>query len=54
MKFQRTVGGTGPSTGIGIMRFFDSDVGGPKISPEFVVIVSAVIVMAIVLFQFLS
>jgi len=27
---------SGPSSSLGIMRFFDSDTSGPKLSPEFV------------------
>ncbi|HIH16330.1 MAG TPA: preprotein translocase subunit Sec61beta [Candidatus Diapherotrites archaeon] len=39
MKFQRTSGGvSAPSSSIGIMRFFDADTAGPKLTPEFVVL----------------
>ncbi len=40
MKFQRTSGGvSAPSSSIGIMRFFDTDTAGPKLTPALVVIV---------------
>jgi len=39
---------SGPSSAIGIMRFFDQDTGGPKMTPEFVVGVAiAFIVLAL-------
>ena len=52
MKFQRTSseGVSGPSSSIGIMRFFDTDTAGPKLTPEFVVLIAgafSVIVLAI-------
>ncbi len=42
MKFQRTAsaGISGPSSSIGIMRFFDTDTAGPKLTPEFVVLIA--------------
>lgn len=44
MKFQKAPsgGGAGPSSSIGIMRFFDVESGGPKMSPEFVLAVAVV------------
>ncbi|MFH1587573.1 MAG: preprotein translocase subunit Sec61beta [Candidatus Diapherotrites archaeon] len=49
MKFQKTsAGAAGPSSALGIMRFFDTDAGGPKMSPEFVVI-AAVLLAVVVL-----
>ncbi len=53
MKFTQSSGPSGPSSAIGIMRFFDADTGGPKISPEFVLVVAllfTVIVAAIHMF----
>ncbi|MBI4210963.1 MAG: preprotein translocase subunit Sec61beta [Candidatus Diapherotrites archaeon] len=41
---------TGPSSSIGIMRF-DTETGGPKISPEFVVIVGAAFTLVILVLQ---
>jgi preprotein translocase subunit Sec61beta len=46
---------SGPSSSIGIMRFFDVDTKGPKLTPEFVVglaIVFVVLVLAIKFFFF--
>ncbi len=34
---------TGPSSTIGLMRFFDTESKGPKVSPEFVIIASAAV-----------
>lgn len=42
---------SGPSSSIGIMRFFDTESGGPKISPEFVVGVAAVFTLLVAAFQ---
>ncbi|HLD58852.1 MAG TPA: preprotein translocase subunit Sec61beta [archaeon] len=39
---------SGPSSSIGIMRFFDADTPGPKMTPEFVV-GFALILVAVVL-----
>ncbi|MFH1256179.1 MAG: preprotein translocase subunit Sec61beta [Candidatus Diapherotrites archaeon] len=37
MKFQKTRSDvSGPSSTLGIMRFFDTDTTGPKLTPEFV------------------
>jgi preprotein translocase subunit Sec61beta len=50
MKFtQGKVEGSAPSSSLGIMRFFDQDTGGPKLTPEFVlgfaIVVSAVMII---------
>ncbi len=51
MKMTQTGGGvSGPSSSIGIIRFFDVESGGPKVTPEF--IVGASIVFALVLVAF--
>jgi len=49
MKFDKakTMPGAGPSSAIGIMRFFDQDTGGPKMTPEFVVDFSVVFVVLV-------
>ncbi|PIN85740.1 MAG: preprotein translocase subunit Sec61beta [Candidatus Diapherotrites archaeon CG11_big_fil_rev_8_21_14_0_20_37_9] len=58
MKFTRTSGQqSGPSSAIGIMRFFDADSGGPKISPEFVIgvtVVFTILIAAVELTGFLG
>lgn len=52
MKFTRNSSdSSGPSSAIGIMRFFDTDTGGPKISPEFVVVFSVVVIVAVAAFR---
>ncbi len=48
VKLSRGPAVRGPSSSLGIMRFFDADTSGPKLSPEFVVAV-AVALVAIVL-----
>ncbi|MCH7902760.1 preprotein translocase subunit Sec61beta [archaeon] len=48
MKFTQSSGPSGPSSAIGIIRFFDADAGGPKISPEFVMIVALVFIFIVV------
>lgn len=53
MKFTRSSVDSGPSSSIGIIRFFDTDSGGPKIRPEFVLgfaVVFTLIIVAIQLF----
>lgn len=50
VKFQSGPRVSGPSSSLGIMRFFDADTKGPKLSPEFVlglVFVFVVIVLGI-------
>ena len=43
-KSKSSAGG-GPSSAIGIMRFFDADSKSPKLSPHFVLAVSIVFVV---------
>ncbi len=52
MKMTQTGGGvSGPSSSIGIIRFFDTDSGGPKVTPEFIVGASIVFAIALVAFK---
>ena len=53
MKFDKVknMPGSGPSSAIGIMRFFDQDTGGPKMTPEFVVGFSIVFVVFVILIK---
>ena len=55
MKFKKNKPSAGgPSSSIGIMRFFDTDIGGPKLTPEFITIAAAafiVIVLVVKLFR---
>ena len=57
MKFEKpksVPGQGGPSSAIGIMRFFDTEAGGPKISPEFVFIGAVFFILAMIVLNFLS
>lgn len=45
VKFTHGPQVSGPSTSIGIMRFFDVDSGGPKMTPEFVIVVVGVFIV---------
>ncbi len=41
---------SGPSSSLGIVRFFDADTSGPKLSPEFVIgIAMALIALVLVI-----
>ena len=52
MKFTSTSSGvSGPSSSIGIIRFFDTDSGGPKITPEFVLVASVAFALVLVAFR---
>ena len=42
---------TGPSSSLGIMRFFDADTAGPKISPEAIVVISAIFIIAVLIIK---
>ena len=39
VKMKKGKAQSGPSSSIGLMRFFDAEIKGPKFSPEFVVVV---------------
>jgi len=44
-KNKPSAGGGGPSSAIGIMRFFDAESKSPKLSPHFVLAASIVFVV---------
>ena len=48
-KNKPSAGGGGPSSAIGIMRFFDADSKSPKLSPYFVLGASIVFVVAMLI-----
>ena len=48
VKLNRSPGVSGPSSSLGIMRFFDADTAGPKMSPEFVVATSVAVIIIVV------
>ncbi len=47
VKLRRGPAVTGPSSSIGIMRFFDADTSGPKFSPEFLIGLSVVVIIVV-------
>jgi preprotein translocase subunit Sec61beta len=49
VKFTKSKNETGgPTSAIGIMQFFDADSKSPKMSPYFIVIATAIFIVAIV------
>lgn len=44
----------GPSSSIGIMRFFDADTKGPKLTPEFVIGITVAFIVLILAVRFLK
>jgi preprotein translocase subunit Sec61beta len=49
VKLRKGPSVSGPSSSLGIMRFFDSDTSGPKMSPELIVVIAlALIVLVLV------
>jgi len=48
-KNKPQIAGGGPSSAIGIMRFFDADSKSPKLSPHFVLAVSIIFVIAMLI-----
>ena len=57
MKFRRTDNseqGGAPSSTLGIMRFFDVEVGGPKIGPEFIVGIAIAFSILVIILKFTS
>ncbi|MBS3061578.1 MAG: preprotein translocase subunit Sec61beta [Candidatus Diapherotrites archaeon] len=51
VKLQQNQGAGGPSSSLGIMRFFDVETGGPKLSPQFVVGLSVAFVILIMVLR---
>ncbi len=54
VKLSRGPATSSPSSSLGIMRFFDVDTGGPKMSPEFVIIVALVLIILVLLVKNLN
>ena len=48
VKLKKGPSVTGPSSSLGIMRFFDADTAGPKMTPEFVVAASVAVIIIVV------
>ena len=42
---------SGPSSSIGIMRFFDAETPGPKITPEFIIGLAVIVVLVVVVIK---
>ena len=49
VKLQHGPASQSPSSSLGIMRFFDADTRGPKISPEFIVGLSVVVIIVLLI-----
>ncbi len=55
MKFTQSGSGvSGPSSSIGIIRFFDTDSGGPKVTPEFIIGASVAFALVLVVLKIAS
>lgn len=52
VKLSQSKGMSGPSSSLGIMRFFDVETGGPKLTPEFTVGISIAFVALILVLRF--
>lgn len=52
-KSKTAEAGGGPSSAIGIMRFFDSDSKSPKLSPYFVIGVTVVVIVGILFLKYI-
>lgn len=51
VKLSQGPGASGPSSSLGIMRFFDVDAGGPKVSPELVLGLAIVLTVGVILLR---
>jgi len=47
VKLRKGPGVSSPSSSLGIMRFFDADTKGPKMSPEFVIALSLGLILVV-------
>lgn len=47
VKLRKGPAVSGPSSSIGIMRFFDADTSGPKLTPEFIVGLSIAVIIVV-------
>ncbi|MCX6801132.1 MAG: preprotein translocase subunit Sec61beta [Candidatus Diapherotrites archaeon] len=55
VKFVKSKAATpGPSSAIGITRFFDADTKGPKLSPYFVIGITFILIVAIVVIKLIT
>ncbi len=51
IKSKPSEAGSGPSSAIGIMRFFDSDSKSPQLSPYFLIGIAIVFIIAILVLK---
>ena len=47
VKLNRGAPVSGPSSALGIMRFFDADTAGPKMTPEFVIGIAIALILIV-------
>jgi len=52
VKNRPAEGGGGPSSAIGIMRFFDADSKSPKLNPYFVMGIIVAFILGIIILKF--
>ena len=51
VKLNRGPGVAGPSSSLGIVRFFDADTTGPKLTPEFVVGIALALIALVLIIK---
>lgn len=54
VKLSRGPAVTGPSSGLGIVRFFDADTVGPKLSPELVIGIAIALIAIVAIAKLMS
>ena len=52
VKFQQGPSVSGPSSSIGIMRFFDAETPGPKMTPDFAVGLALIVIALVLIVRF--
>lgn len=54
VKLSRGPAVSGPSSSLGIVRFFDADTSGPKLSPEFVIGIAIALIAIVLIIKIIS
>jgi len=54
VKLNRGPAVSGPSSSLGIVRFFDADTSGPKLTPEFVVVIAVALIALVVVIKLIT
>lgn len=54
VKLSRGPAVSGPSSSLGIVRFFDADTAGPRLSPEFVVGIAVALIAVVLIIKIIS